>query len=544
MADVELPPGWRTQLSRSMGDMYYVNEHTGDSTYDVPTGPAPRGPAGEAIAPLPLPATPVVVNTQNFAPLAAGTAPVVQPEPKQMLTADEVRELQRLDQRDAELRPLPNGWERYRSSDTGLLMYVNTHTHKMQTMFPQKPARPKKMAFCCASRLTSPTNTGKAFRRYGHEEKEIERLAHQEANLRPLPEGWQRVRASETGETYFLNTVTHRRVKEFPTRHAAHTAQGGCCSGGKPPKPTVETLSRDVHHLKVQVDDLYHQLSTQHHRQIEQWSSRYRRREALRAKRRSLAAWSRHAAYRTRAKAIIERMTGGRSKYGPKVWAFGRWVAMWRHSQRISFEERARELEHFAHSVRDNMVGQFSHRQHDSDVGLSPAARHEGRTMVMSGRAKTPRSRLSTTEPREFGDDTHRPTPSSFRSALRRATSSETNRASAVSVPGITNTAPSTRLQPRSRASAKAAHRSPERATRTQLLQRRMRATRGSDCSDDDLSSSSSESEGEHSINRTREHPRRRQHQKRETPQQLLEKMRSSPAASSTRQGRQSRRRP
>ena len=36
----QLPKGWRTQQSNSTGEWYYVNEYTGDSTYDVPTKPA------------------------------------------------------------------------------------------------------------------------------------------------------------------------------------------------------------------------------------------------------------------------------------------------------------------------------------------------------------------------------------------------------------------------------------------------------------------------------------------------------------------------
>ena len=35
-----LPPGWRVQVSRSTGEKYYVNNHTEESTYDVPTGPS------------------------------------------------------------------------------------------------------------------------------------------------------------------------------------------------------------------------------------------------------------------------------------------------------------------------------------------------------------------------------------------------------------------------------------------------------------------------------------------------------------------------
>ena len=38
------PPGWYSMVSRSTGDTYYVNEHTEESQYEFPTGPAPRAP--------------------------------------------------------------------------------------------------------------------------------------------------------------------------------------------------------------------------------------------------------------------------------------------------------------------------------------------------------------------------------------------------------------------------------------------------------------------------------------------------------------------
>ncbi len=565
-----LPAGWATQKSRSTGDTYYINEVTGESQFEVPTAPAGKE---DQLAPPPVPASPgAAVNSRPLAPLADGAAAaavVVEPGPEPTrLTEAEVRELQRLDQREAERRPLPDGWERFRSSETGSLMYVNTHTHTMQVAFPLKPARPKKLSLfrCCGSRPKSNE----------YEDEQEARLAHQEANLRPLPEGWQRVRASETGETYFLNTVTRRRVKEFPTQTAAQAAHsgGGCCSSG-PPKPTVKSLGHDVHHLKVQVDDLYRQLSMQHHKQIEQWASRYRRRGILRLKRRIVSTWSQHTFRRSQAEAIVERMTGGRSKYGPKFWAFGRWVAMWRHSQRRRFEERARELEHATRGIHSDVGERLSHLEDvaaASGVGLWSSSEQEGRTMVMDGRAKTPLARLRPPGRRESGedsvvigrrrvlspqrleldqDDPYEVHGAAAGTPLRSATSSDMNRHGPVSV-APKQPAARSRSQPANRGST---IRSPDRVTRSRLLERRMRTTRSGDYDDDDLSSgsdsSSSDSEGEKSARRARERAlqsqrRRRQqqqHQQHESGHQLLQKMRASPAASS--HGRQmSRRRP
>ncbi len=42
-----LPAGWSSSVSQSTGDTYYVNDHTGESTYELPTAPAE--PRAEAI---------------------------------------------------------------------------------------------------------------------------------------------------------------------------------------------------------------------------------------------------------------------------------------------------------------------------------------------------------------------------------------------------------------------------------------------------------------------------------------------------------------
>ena len=39
-----LPTGWKARVSRSTGDTYFVNQYTGESTYDRPTGPAGAPP--------------------------------------------------------------------------------------------------------------------------------------------------------------------------------------------------------------------------------------------------------------------------------------------------------------------------------------------------------------------------------------------------------------------------------------------------------------------------------------------------------------------
>jgi len=36
-----LPAGWEAAVSRSSGETYYINTHTGESTYEVPTASAP-----------------------------------------------------------------------------------------------------------------------------------------------------------------------------------------------------------------------------------------------------------------------------------------------------------------------------------------------------------------------------------------------------------------------------------------------------------------------------------------------------------------------
>jgi hypothetical protein len=598
-----LPPGWRVQTSRSSGEEYYVNEHTEESQYEVPTGPAPGAPAAAApsdeppvVEPAPAPAprpVPAALLPATAAPPAAA-APRRQlppaghtdndrrgaPEPVSM-TADEIRDLQLLDQREADRRALPAGWERCRSSETGQVYYINKHTHTRHVEFPLKPARSKKSWWCCSSRSSG---EGQQRRRpNSNEDDEATRLAHQEANLRPLPEGWERVRASETGETYFLNTVTHRRVREFPTQRAASgTAQGGGCCSNKPPKPTVKTLSQDVHHLKVQVDDLYRQLSTQHHMRIEQWSRRFPRLDALRTKRRVYTAWSRYAARAVRTEGIVERMTGGRSKHGAKVRAFGRWVAMWRHAHRIDVEERTRELERVTHSVRGDVDERLAQLEQAED-GRPSARRNSGRLKVMEDdrvvqthhpRRLSPARRSSpvrlSPEAVSRGDVVVRrrrvvsPQPEDSSLAQVRVVSSRVINSGgdgSSSPLGRASVSDANRMMGRAAATAavnKVGGRrvtriiSPERAPRSRLLQRRMKAARGgSDDDDGDYSSSSSDSEGENSQARARRRARntrgggvatQQQRQQRDSPHQLLQQMRRSPAATPSLAGR--RRRP
>eukprot|EP01047_Picozoa_sp_COSAG01_P023225 COSAG01_NODE_1400_length_10454_cov_11.412747_2_plen_291_part_00 len=45
-APEELPPGWSSAVSRSTGETYFVNGHTGESQYEIPTEAAERLPPG------------------------------------------------------------------------------------------------------------------------------------------------------------------------------------------------------------------------------------------------------------------------------------------------------------------------------------------------------------------------------------------------------------------------------------------------------------------------------------------------------------------
>ena len=85
----DLPAGWSTAQSRSDGATYYINDHTGESTFDKPTQPATAGPA-----PAPAP--------------AAGQ--------------------------------LPAGWRTQQSNSTGEWYYVNEYTGDSTYDVPTKPA--------------------------------------------------------------------------------------------------------------------------------------------------------------------------------------------------------------------------------------------------------------------------------------------------------------------------------------------------------------------------------------------------------------------
>eukprot|EP01043_Picozoa_sp_COSAG02_P059865 COSAG02_NODE_7707_length_2882_cov_2.810277_1_plen_623_part_10 len=53
-----LPAGWEPVVSRSHGDTYYKNVHTGETMWDIPTQPAPGFPADKTRPPGPLPRMP------------------------------------------------------------------------------------------------------------------------------------------------------------------------------------------------------------------------------------------------------------------------------------------------------------------------------------------------------------------------------------------------------------------------------------------------------------------------------------------------------
>ena len=45
MSDAPLPTGWQQKISQSRGCIYYFNEHTGESSWVRPSGPADEAPA-------------------------------------------------------------------------------------------------------------------------------------------------------------------------------------------------------------------------------------------------------------------------------------------------------------------------------------------------------------------------------------------------------------------------------------------------------------------------------------------------------------------
>ena len=489
-----LPAGWRAQESRSSGETYYVNEYTEESTYDVPTAPAQQLVAPDRPpSPQPIPATPapgLKLSSPGSPQTRWGRAAPTAPPSAQLrlddghdetrapvsLSAEEIHRLQLRDLQEAECKPLPDGWERVRSSVTGGLLYVNTHTHVVQAELPKEAAKPRRNAFACCSGKPA------GARRGSREDEEAVRLAHQEAKLRPLPEGWERVRSAADGRTYFLNKVTQRRTPEFPI-HAAKREPSG-----KAKKPTVKMLSEDVHHLKVQIDDLYRQLSTQDCIRKEQWALRYSRHDALRTKRRVMAAWSQFTARHIRGEVIVERMTGGHSRFSSKTWAFGKWVAMWRHTHRIENEERARELERVAHDVRDEV-----------DELMRGGGRRGAPVMVVN----EPVVRLRRS-PARVVDWRRARTPSK-----EEVVTSRRQRAASPVSPQWTS---------------------------SQLMQRRMAASRGGDFDDHEISSGSESGEWEQSG------AAGGSQKQRDSPHILLQQMRSSPAVSRGSGGRRRRR--
>ena len=107
-----LPAGWSTQVSKSTGNVYFVNTYTNETTYDRPTEPA-------------------VPEMKMYDELEPDQAAI---EPLQEQTAHSSA------QEAQSEAALPLGWESVTSRSTGQTYYHNLSTGETTYDLPDKPA--------------------------------------------------------------------------------------------------------------------------------------------------------------------------------------------------------------------------------------------------------------------------------------------------------------------------------------------------------------------------------------------------------------------
>ena len=169
-----LAAGWEVAYSRSDGSPYYVNTHTQETQFEIPTAPArPAEDTTRAVAPwatdraLPAPAQYTAAKPPQptaakpgtvFTPTREVAAPVVSVDPELVRDAVQVAVQAKVARKSVfdqilgtkkDGRPLPRGWIRGRS-EAGATLYIDTLNEKTTTVPPTRPAR--KPRGCCSSK--------------------------------------------------------------------------------------------------------------------------------------------------------------------------------------------------------------------------------------------------------------------------------------------------------------------------------------------------------------------------------------------------------
>ena len=189
-----LPPGWETAVSQSTGDTYYINDETGESTYDRPEPPPP--PPGSEEAKAAAKAAKRKRKRQRQHQKAKEKAAAAKAKAAGSTASDDAA--QSADQMQASesslqevTADLPPGWEAQVSSSTGEVYYVNTVTQESTY------DKPTERAFTDSFLSTAGPS------------------AEQE-----LPVGWESAVSNSTGETYYVNTLSGESQYERPTAPA------------------------------------------------------------------------------------------------------------------------------------------------------------------------------------------------------------------------------------------------------------------------------------------------------------------------------------
>ena len=247
----ELPPGWETAVSNETGEVYYVNQRTGESQFTFPeeeldeAGDLPAGweqivsrttgvvtylntLSGEQVDARPTePAVGEDGAVADDGP--SGDAPPVVGAPAidGDLAAPDVGGMT-LPPRD-----LPQGWETARSKNTGKVYYINKWTRESQYEFPAMAALPAGWTAALS------TTTGEQYyvnsvsgeTQFEFPDAPAEGMdtgAEQSSGGakrtvskdRPLPPGWDTATSRSTNQKFYVNVVTGESQTDFPSAPA------------------------------------------------------------------------------------------------------------------------------------------------------------------------------------------------------------------------------------------------------------------------------------------------------------------------------------
>jgi uncharacterized protein YbdZ (MbtH family) len=247
-----LPSGWETAVSNDSGEVYYVNQRTGESQFTFPEEEADDAddlPAGwERIESRTTgkitylntltdeqtefrPTEPAVGRNGEVAEDSGGDAPPVLSAP----AIDGDLAAPSIGGGVATLSEVPQGWETARSKNTGKVYYINRWTRESQYEFPAMEALPPGWTAALS------TTTGEKYyvnsvsgeTQFEFPEGPADGLEEDSLSAvgvagprrtvskdKPLPPGWDTATSRSTNQKFYVNIVTGESQTEFPTAPA------------------------------------------------------------------------------------------------------------------------------------------------------------------------------------------------------------------------------------------------------------------------------------------------------------------------------------